>query len=372
MQIVYFPYIPIKENSYVDFGNGLIVWHFYSLAEKYIPDKVTRDHVTKLIDANIQGETKEKIKGISVVSIGKTDFRVFNPQEEKLIQEAKLSLFLSKIAKTNTTILGSGGDGWSLSTSENFEPVYQNFELGNDYLSERAGYIVNIGSMGYKIGEKKFYKPSHVIISLFGMSIDTELFSKLIEIRDKNGKILFRRIIRATDLLFQAYYNTPSVSKNARILLIAAAFETLLDLNEPAKKYFKDALEGYCDFEGEKKYRCYYQNHGKSVRERNRSIKVLWGESFFNLRNQIIHGDVVLEDQYQFHNGDRQIDIAILFFSFLVKQLINKKYREPKPFWDKIEWKQREDETEGFHYEDHSVAVLIARKFRQASKKAKI
>ena len=369
MQITYFPYIPLKDKSYVDLGNGLVVWHFYSLAEKYIPDKVVREHVTRLIDANIQGETKEKIKGIGVVSIGNTDFRIFNQKEEQLVQEAKLILFLSKIAKSNTSILGSGGDGWSLSTSENFEPVYQNFEMGNDYLSERAGYIVNIGSTGYKINEKKFYKPSHVIISLFGLSLDSELFTKLIEIRDKKGKKLFRKMMRATDLLFQAYYNTPSVSKNARILLIAAAFETLLDLEEPARKNFKDVLEKYCSNSGEKKYRSYYQNHGKSIRERDRSIKVLWGESFFSLRNQIIHGDVVEEDMYQFQNGDRHVDVAILFFSFLVKQLINGKYCGDKPFWDKIEWKKRQNKTEGFYYDDHSVTVLLARKFKQLSKK---
>lgn len=247
MQITYIPYLPLKDDSYIDFGDGLKIWHFYSLAEKYIPDQTMRDLIRKLIDANVQGESQEKIKGIAIISIGNTDFRPFSGIEEQQVQEAKLILFLSKIAKTNTTILGSGADGWSLATSENFEPVFQNFQVGNDHIAERAGYIINMGIGGYKINEKKFYKPSHVAISPFGLSLDKELLNQMLHLRKKNGKRLYRRILRATELLFQAYYNNTNVSRNARILLIAAAFETLLDLEEPARKSFKDLVERYCD-----------------------------------------------------------------------------------------------------------------------------
>lgn len=371
MQITYFPYLPLRENSYIDFGDGLVIWHFYSLAEKYISDQSMRELVTKLMDANVQGETQEKIKGVAIASIGATDFRLFNAAEELQVQEAKLILFLSKIAKTNTTILGSGADGWTLSTSENFQPVYQNFEVGNDHISEMAGYIINVGIGGYRINEKKFYKPSHVSISPYGLSLDKELLSQLLLIRKKNGKRLFRRILRATELVFQAYYNTANVSRNARILLIAAAFETLLDLDEPARKHFKDFVEKYCDLSDETKYRHYYYVRGKAKRDKNRSIKVLWADSFFHLRNQIIHGDVVPENMYQFRDGDRHLDIAILFFSFLVKALINEKSRSPKPFADRIEWKQRDDSTTGFHYEDMSAAISIARGIKQVYARAR-
>lgn len=370
MQIVYFPYLPLKESQYVDFGDGLVIWHFYSLSEKHIPDQPTRDLIQKLLDANVQGESQEKIKGIAVASIGNTDFRAFNPAEELLIQEAKLILFISKIAKTNTTILGSGADGWTLSTSENFEPVFQNFEIGNDHIAERAGYIINVGIGGYKINEKKFHKPSHVSISPYGLSIDKELFEKLLYLRKTKGKLLFRRIMRATELLFQAYYNTSNLSRNARILLIAAAFETLLDLPETqGRKHFKDLIEKHCDIKGESKYRHYYYVHSRAIRDKNKSIKVLWADSFFQLRNQIIHGDIVRENAYHFQNGDRHIDIAILFFSLLVKELINEKFTR-KSFIDKIEWKQREDGTIGFHYEDQSAVIAISKLFKEARRNA--
>ncbi|MFA6297509.1 MAG: hypothetical protein WC629_03005, partial [Candidatus Paceibacterota bacterium] len=349
----------------------LTIWHFYSLAEKNIPDTKMRELVTKLIDANVQGEIQEKIKGNAVASIGKADFRQFNSMEELQIQESKLMMFLSKIAKTNTVILGSGADGWTLSTSENFEPVYQNFEVGNDHIAERAGYIINVGIGGYKINEKKFHKPSHVAISPFGLSLDKELLSQMLYLQKNNGKRLYRRILRATELLFQAYYNNTNVSRNSRILLIAAAFETLLDLEEPARKHFKDFVEKYCDIPGEPKYRHYYYAHNKAIRDKNRSIKVLWADSFFQLRNQIIHGDVVPEEMYQFQNGDRHLDISVLFFTLIVKSLINEKHKAQKPFVDFLEWKKRKDGTTGFHYEDRSVSIALARMFREASRKQK-
>jgi len=371
MQITYFPYLPLRDNEYINFGDGLVIWHFQSLAEKNIPDKTMRDLITKLLNANVQGDLQEKIKGIAVASIGNADFRSFTDEEERQVQEAKLILFLSKIAKTNTAILGSGSDGWTLSTSENFEPVYQNFEVGNDHISESAGYIINVGMGGYKINEKKFYKPSHVVISPFGLPLDKELLIQLLHVRKKNGKELFRRIMRATELLFQSYYNSTNVSRNARILLIAASFETLLDLEEPARKHFKDYVEKYCDIPGETKYRHYYYSHRKAKRDKNKSIKVLWADSFFQLRNQIIHGDVVRDNMYLFQNGDRHLDISILFFTQLVKSLMNERLAINKPFVDRIEWKERKDKTTGFQYEDCSLSVMLTKFFRKIQRKKK-
>lgn len=367
-QVTYIPYIPLREKGAVDFGNGLVVWHFDSLAEQKIPDQQIRDFVTSLLAANVEGSSQEKIKGIGVVSIGDTDFRAFSDEEMAMVQEAKFLLFLCRIARSNTTILGTDSDGWSLATSENFEPVFQNFQIGNNHISESAGYIVTMNAGGYATSEKKFYKPSHVIISNYGMgSFDRELFVQLLRARRRRKK-LFRRVLRSTDLLFQAYYNNSNVSRNARILLIAAAFETLLDLPENARKHFKNEIERRCDLPNEPKYRHYYHTRNGMKRDKNRSMKTLWADSFFELRNQIIHGDLVPEAMYQFRNTERQLDISVLFFVFLVKSLLNEGMSE-KPFWDTIEWKQRDNNTTGFHYEDNAAAVSISRAFRSASAK---
>ena len=223
-----------------------------------------------------------------------------------------------------------------MATSENFQPVFQNFLMENDHIAESDGYIINIRAGGYKIGEKKFYQPSSTLISLFPNYFDKELFKQLLQLKKRIGKNLFRKILRATELFFQAYYNNPNVSAGARILLVAAAFETLLDLEENgARKDFKNKIEKYVDVQGEIKYRHYYSTRKGKKRDKNRSIKVLWADSFFELRNQIIHGDYVSPKMYVFNQGDRHINIAVLFFSILIKELINEKLRK-RTFEDKI------------------------------------
>ncbi|MBP7774164.1 hypothetical protein KA078_00055 [Candidatus Woesebacteria bacterium] len=368
-QITYIPYIPLQKDTEIDFGGGLVVWHFNSLAEQKIPDPATRNFIKNLLDANVEGSFQKKIEGIGVVSIGDTDFRAFSTEEMTMVQEVKLLLFLCRISRSNTTILGTDSDGWSLATSENFEPVYQNFQIGNDHISESAGYIINMGIGGYTVSEKKFYKPSHVVISAYGMgSFDNELFKQLLKARKRRKKLL-RRILRATDLLFQAYYNSTNVSRNARILLIAAAFETLLDLLENARKYFKEEVERRCDLPKEPRYRHYFRTRNGIKRDKNRSMKVLWADSFFDLRNQIVHGSIVPEEMYQFRNTERHLDISILFFLLLVKSLLNEGMTE-KTFWDTIEWKQRDNNSAGFQYEDHAVAVSISKAIKRAYSKS--
>ncbi len=365
-QLSYFPYLCFQNDQKIDFGNGLVIWHFYSQAEHRIPDLEMRKLITSLVEANVQGDSQEKIKGVGVISIGSTDFREFSPSEEAMVQEAKLILFLTKLAKTNVAALDGMQDGHSLSTSENFEPVYQNFQIGNDRISEKTGYIVNVGIVGYRLHEKKFYKPSHVVISPFGMRIDGDLFGQLFAVRTSN-KQLFSRILRATELVFQSYYNTQNLSRNARILLMAASFEMLLHLPERnGRKHFKDLIEKHTDLVGERKYYHYYKDRKGTHRDKNRSMKVLWADSFFQLRNHIVHGNFVPSEEYLFHEGNRHTDIAILFFVLLVKKLINEKVRrKEKPFLDYIEWKKREDQSTGFHYEDESLRVALTRHFRE-------
>lgn len=370
-EVTYIPYIPLRENEEIDFGNGLVVWHYYSLAGKKISDQQTRDFVTNLMESNVEGSLQDKIKGIGVISIGDTDFHSFSEEEMAMVQEAKLLLFICRISISNTTILGTLSDGWNLATSENFEPVFQSFQLGNERISESTGYIITMNAGGYTISKKKFHKPSHVVISNYGMgSFDDELFKQLLKARRRRKK-LFGRILRATDLLFQAYYNNSNLSRNARILLIAASFETLLSLPENARKHFINEVEKRSDLPNEQKYRHYFRPNprAKMKKDKNRSMKGLWADSFFMLRNQIIHGDVVPEEAYQFRNTERHLDISILFFVLLLKSLLNEGTTQ-KPFWDTIEWKLRDNNSSGFHYEDHTVARFISKSLARSNSRS--
>lgn len=357
MQIVYFPYLFLGNLDEVGFGD-IKVWNFEKKAKEYIPDENLRKHIQKIIRSNVSHN--QQIKNIGVLSIGQTDFREFSSEELATASEVRLVMFLSFLAIHNT--VGRGGNaGWFMGTSENFEFVVQNFQLGNEYTSERSGHIVSLMTGGYKIGEKKFYQPSHVI-SYQRFSLDSLLIKELFRLKHRGGKKFYSKVLRATDLLFESYYNNPNISPNARVLLQIAAFEVLLDLPfSGQRRDFKEKVEKYCDLPNEKQYIYRYETLRGKIKDR-KSRKVIWADAYYTLRNHIIHGDRVDVEDFIFKGKQRHLDIGVLFFMLLVKKLVNEK-RGRKIFYDEIEWRKTidgDDVYEGFIYKNRELARIIA------------
>lgn len=98
--IVYFPYLTMGDLPEIDFG-FLKIWNFDQLKEKYIPDEKIRSKVGKILGM-YRAFFVGPLKGIGIVSIGDTDFRVFTDEEREKIRLAKLILFLSFLSKNNT------------------------------------------------------------------------------------------------------------------------------------------------------------------------------------------------------------------------------------------------------------------------------
>ncbi|MBE0434059.1 hypothetical protein IBX73_11430 [candidate division WOR-3 bacterium] len=204
-----------------------------------------------------------------------------------------------------------------MATSENFEFIIRNFELDSDYYSETVGFVVQQSVAGYRINRDKFYAPRFMPMPL-NFSFDEELMAQLLWLRC-NRKRLFQKILKAIDVFFEAYYNTPAVCPSARVLLQVNAFEILLDLS--SRTDFKNKLESLCTYKGEKKYSYYYEKHDprikKTVREKERrTLKGIWADRFYVLRNHIIHGRVVKPMDFISRQHQRHFDIALLFWVF--------------------------------------------------------
>lgn len=350
MQVVYFPYLFLGERKEVNFDN-VDVWNFGKKSKQYIKDGKLRAYVRKLLYSNIH--YGRSIKDIGVLSIGATDFREFNAEKLQAANEVRLLLFLSFLAQNNTRGYGAN-TGHYMATAENFEFVIQNFQPDTDHISERAGKIVSKLVGGYKLGRKKFYAPSYVIKPL-RFSLDGLLIEQVLRLKTKGGKRLYKRILSATDLMFEGYYNNPGLSDNARVLLQIAAFETLLDLPDRyQRKEFKDKIETYCDLPSEKKYRYSYETRVGKTKE-TRSRKAIWADSYYTLRNHIIHGDKVRTEDLVFKRTQRHLDIAVLFFVLLVKMLVNEKFRK-KIFYDEVTWQKSKG---GFVYDRKDLNRLI-------------
>jgi len=290
------------------------------MGTQYIPDIKLFSRILKIMLTN-HSDFSGALQGIGVVSIGNTDFRAFSQKEVDLTREARLILFLSFLSKNNAVRNDMNAGHWC-ATTDNFELRYHNFEIDNDNIAVFDGYILQSTAGGYSMNIHRFYRPSYVP-SPMNFEIDKDLFSSLLQLKTKNPQV-FNKIIGATELFSDSYYNSTTISSNARILCQMGALEMLLSLPKRGqRKAFKDIIETQVKLAGERKIVNYYETRWGKQKELL-TIKGIWGDKFYTLRNHIIHGGKILKGEYIFRRSQHHVHIAMLFFVFFIKQEINK------------------------------------------------
>ncbi|MFC2068005.1 hypothetical protein ACFLTP_03220 [Chloroflexota bacterium] len=213
MQIVYFPFLSMSDREEVDFG-FLKVWNYDRMSSNYITGSDLLNRVSKIMETN-HAYFSGPLRGIGIVSIGDTDFREYNQDENELTKIARLILYLCFLSKNNAIRIGANAGLWC-ATTENFNLVFQKFSTDVEHMALHDGYIIQISDGGYLMGKDIFYRPSYVPTP-FRFEIDEDLFNSLLILRQKKPRV-FKRIIRSTELFSESYYNSSSVSNNARIL----------------------------------------------------------------------------------------------------------------------------------------------------------
>lgn len=373
-QIIYFPYLHMKDIDVIDFGFAKI-WNFSKCKDKFIKDKNLEDKITKIFDC-YKCYNRSIINEIGIFSIGDVDFRVMSDGEMALVKEARYLLFLSFLSKNNT-ITYNCNSGHQMATSDNFDVIYQNFTLENDSVAERAGEIISYNKGGYKLDEVSYQRPSFVPTPM-RFDIDDELFSHLIDLRGKRP-LVYRRILNATEIFFESYYNSHYVSRNARVLLQAAAFEIILQLPMDAPgKEFRKKIGQISNHAEDKRKKYTIRFWSKRIQnfqtvDEQLTMKEIWAYNFFSLRNRIIHGEIVKPIDFLFKKDQRHYDIALLFFILIIKKKIELSLRIKKYECNyEINWKSWKDEISqpepvtisGFVYA-HSMRKLFEKLMRK-------
>lgn len=338
--MVYFPYLSIGDRENLTVGD-IEIWNL-SKIEQYVPDINLQGRIKLILQA--ERRNGKPINDIGIVAIGNRDFRVFNDKEFREIQTTKLLLFIAFLAKNNTNYTDEN-IGHRMATSDNFRYMIRNFHLESDHTSTVAGYVVREIVIGYKLGEVEFDTPASLPKPLF-FSIDEKLIEELSILKCKN-RTLFNRIMNAIEVFYEAYYNSSDVSQSARILLQTSAFMILLNA---ANGYdFRKKIDEFCSYPKERRYRYRYKRYRRQkkqnkLEEEQGTMKRIWANRFYTLRNHIIHGDEVCDTHFLFLKQQRHFDIALLFFVYCIKELINQaklsdtKSSERKVFFQSINW----------------------------------
>lgn len=354
------PYLNLGDTPEIDFGFAKI-WNFDILKEKYISNQALREHVTSILKnyraSYPYGKEGERIYapvyGVGLISTNIPTRQQPDVIEKQKINDARLALFISFLARHNTVIRNVNTGHW-MASSENYAPIYFSAVVGTKYITEHTGFVVPSWHGGIEIDKNILIRPKHIPTPTF--DVDMELLNALIKLRLKHKKI-FRRLMSAIEVFYESYYNSPEVSHNARILLQASAFEILLCVqNSGVRKEFKDYLKRVADYPGDRLFRYKFEKGNRRVTGIG-SKKVIWADRFFTLRNHITHGLVPKESEYYFGKWQRHFDIALYFFIFCLKRKIEEGLNT-EIFGDDIVWKKWTDDLQippktyiGFEYD---------------------
>lgn len=359
LQVNYFPFLSMHDTPEVIFSDlNVKVWNYQLKADEYVTDPLVRSQLDLIIGANVG--RWHGINNIGIISVGNIDWRPLNEDELALCREVRLLLFIRTISRT--AVLERGPNtGHSQFTTENFLLTTQNFSRSNSRMGINSGFIVRKNDYGFKLNEIKFQKPDHVP-SPINFTSDEVFFGDLLRIR-KYQKKLYRRLLRAIEALSQAYLNDTSLSMASRIPILASSFESLFDLPEQGqRKALKDYFRTNIAPTYSKKMR-YTSQRPRVPRGyvwEVDDLSVMWVDKFYSLRNKIIHGSQMKNDDYVFRGKQDHFDIALIFFIFGFKKIMSSK-PQIKDTIDEVHWKiplERDDDWptyEGFVYEDYDM-----------------
>lgn len=358
-ELAYFPYIGLRGVQEIRFGR-MSVWNS-SLLPIRVADPALRERIEALLHMNRTtahaSRDSRPLEDIGIVTIGSRSFERLNETEGRQLRELRYALFLCGL--THNARMSGPNAGHSSYTSENFDLVRQTFDMSGEFFAENTGVIVHFRIMGYKVSETRFPKPSYVPQPSRFHS-DERLLKQLAWLR-RRDRALYRRVMRAAAVFLESYYNTAAVDIGARILLQASAFEILLDLPEGSpRKTFKDRVEELANNLGERRYRYKFDTPG-GLKPDARSLKGIWADRFYTLRNHIIHGEQVRHPEYLFRGAQHHLLIAPIFFVLLTQRLIDRVRQamgSPPVFFDRVDW-VRLQEADDFESERSGFKLRI-------------
>lgn len=360
--VVLMPWICLRRGDVIRYG-AVSVHPWEDLRETLV-DASVRDHLDTLVamyHASPSSDWGGRQEGVGIVVVGAPTFSPLTDLEREQVRDFRAVAFLASLSRA---VHHSGPNaGNYILTAENFDLVFQNFVPGQDRISERSGTLLTMTSIGNRIATTRYVRPPFVPNPM-RIDVDTALIDALERLPRGNRRLL-QRVVRAAATFCESYHNTPSLDAHARVLLQAAAFEILLDLPEQSpRRAFKDRVESLLAPPGTRRYACVYRAHGKTFRDR-RTVFGLWADHFYQLRNGIVHGQVLSAKAYRFRGGAHHVVAAPHIFVGCLKALVNAafaKARRHTPMSDRVFWGvglgDDDDEPSGFRTERDWAALL--------------
>jgi len=310
-QVFFLPWYKVEKSITI----GPVTLWSYEEADSRIKDKEIRQWLDRYFKAYVDN-TGKPVGTITVCST-KDDF-VSRDNDFHNIRDAINCLIFAAIIPQTLNGVGSDNNSLAPPTSDLFELVNQRFVPDNDYIAVSTGSVF---SGGLKIGQVFFSRP-WAIGSLL-ISIDGEILDGLNKcFYLDTSEDLRLRILRSLEWFRMAHIES-QIDVLSRVVMMATAFEILLDIdNDKKARSFANKLERIIATESFTKEK---RKLGREYEER--TIAYWWAFFFYQLRNGIVHGDIIHNDQLIYRGWiTQQIVADIVFWEFLFYELLGKRW----------------------------------------------
>jgi len=341
-----------------------------------VKDDQLRDHLGKLLamyrELGRDGRPGRPLQGIGVLESSGGGLHVPTRAEYRQLSDLQAGLFLAMVAQN--VRLGGPNSGSQMWTADNVGIVSQRFTVGSERTAESAGVIVERTIGGYRVDAMQYTTPSYVP-SPISFRIDERLFHSLDQLRTIDAQV-FRRVLDAADLVRVSYFNSHIVDLKARLLLLAAAFERLLELPErDQRKVFKAKLEESFATVRDRRFRYFSPRRGGQFEAEVGSVFRFWGDQFYSLRSKIIHGESVAESSMMFRSTQGHHAAAVTMFVGLATRAVARAFHDhsgPSPVAATVRWMKpsvRDDPEEHARFKlvDDYWSLLESHHLREAS-----
>lgn len=301
-------------------------WNYEREADEQVEDEKIRKRLERHFDSYRSSNNSRF--SITICSYeGKSFYNNLDEQEFIHLQEAITCLvFASTIEKIERRIQTQQKHEVPPSINS-FDLMSRSLNINSDNYAHVSLSLIDLGLRDGNIlfqkpfGARGEVNPSRKWIKYLNTYLALKDSSKL---KTQISRSLeFFRIAQAQDDLKD---NSPDTSFFTRSVLLATAFESLLNFPKDIKAdFFSNYINDRFKIgRSRKSTRKFWNNKRTICRLKTRSTVAWWAFDFYKLRNSIVHGDSIDFEKLRFKKGlwFSQMDVACLVFADCLEEII--------------------------------------------------
>ncbi|MFB3855671.1 MAG: hypothetical protein ACE148_17870 [Vicinamibacterales bacterium] len=267
-------------------------WPFYGQATARVKDETIRNHLKKYFGCYVDYQGRP-VDSVTICSHGPADFAQLTREKATEVRAAVDALIFSIVSPATQAAVCADKNSMGPPSADRYELITQDFCPGDDHITILAGSVV---SGGWRIDQVSFPKPWST--GGVGDSPDKKLLDGLSKVFGSRFPADSRaRLLRSLEWFRLAHIESDHVSRLSKVVMMATAFEILLDVpDRPNKKgWIADRLDELCATSGLGREE--RQTGGRTLNH-TRLAWCAW--DFYNLRNSVVHGDVITPEKLRY------------------------------------------------------------------------